>query len=137
MNRIGKYATSDFVDDIELLTMLFELPEKDKMLMWSEGYIDLVIEKLPVYARDILEKRIEKWEDTKSYFEIQLNEIKQDQEFLAKLKGERKEFALFVMKRYPEFQSLLFLIYDGNLKERDLRKFVYRRRFNSGKKYLH
>ncbi|MFC4800225.1 hypothetical protein ACFPA1_12795 [Neobacillus sp. GCM10023253] len=137
VNRIGKYATSDFVDDIELLTMLFELPEKDKMLMWSEGYIDLVIEKLPVYARDILEKRIEKWEDTKSYFEIQLNEIKQDQEFLAKLKGERKEFALFVMKRYPEFQSLLFLIYDGNLKERDLRKFVYRRRFNSGKKYLH
>ncbi|WP_423798745.1 hypothetical protein [Neobacillus sp. SAB-20_R2A] len=137
MNRIGKYATSDFVDDIELLTMLFELPEKDKMLMWSEGYIDLVIEKLPIYARDILEKRIEKWEDTKAYFEIQLNEIKQDQEFLAKLKGERKEFALFVMKRYPEFQSLLFLLYDGNLKERDLRKFVYRRRFSVGKKYLH
>lgn len=137
MNRIGKYATSDFVDDIELLTMLFELPEKDKMLMWSEGYIDLVIEKLPVYARDILEKRIEKWEDTKAYFEIKLNEIKQDQEFLAKLKGERKEFALFVMKRYLEFQSLLFLLYDGNLKERDLRKFVYRRRFSSGKKYLH
>lgn len=87
VNRIGKYATSDFVDDIELLTMLFELPEKDKMLMWSEGYIDLVIEKLPVYARDILEKRIEKWEDTKAYFEIQLNEIKQDQEFFSKIKG--------------------------------------------------
>ncbi|MGG3470953.1 hypothetical protein ABES02_26170 [Neobacillus pocheonensis] len=137
MNRVGKYAASEHADDIELMNMVFELPEKDKMLMWSEGYIDLVIEKLPLYAQDILENRKDKWEDTKVYYEKQLKQILDDEEFQHKVKGERKKFALFVMERYPEFQSLLFLIYDGNINEKDLRKFVYRRRFGSRKKYLH
>lgn len=137
MNRVGKYAASGQVDDIELMNMVFELAEKDKMLMWSEGYIDLVIEKLPVYARDILENRIEKWEDTKVYFEKQLKQIINSEDFKNKVKGDRKEFALFVMERYPEFQSLLFLMYDGNLKDADFRKFVYRRRFGSKKKFIH
>lgn len=137
MNRVGKYAANDTVDDIELMNMVFELPEKDKMIMWSEGYIDLVIEKLPEYARDVLENRKEKWEDTKAYYEKRIEEIINLEEFKLKQKGERKEFALFVMERYPEYQSLLFLIYDGNLKEDDFRKFVYRRRLGSRKKYLH
>jgi hypothetical protein len=117
--------------------MVFELPEKDKMIMWSEGYIDLVIDKLPIYARDTLENRMEKWEDTKAYFEKLLKEITKQEEFKIKMEGGRKEFALFVMEQYPEYQSLLFLIYDDNLKEDDLRKFVFRRRFSSRKKYLH
>lgn len=137
MNRVGKYATNDTVDDLELMHMVFELPEKDKMIMWSEGYIDLVIEKLPEYARDVLENRKEKWEDTKAYYEKKIEDISNQEEFKLMLKGERKEFALFVMDRYPEYQSLLFLIYDGNLKEDDFRKFVYRRRQGSRKKYLH
>ncbi|MDN3018671.1 hypothetical protein V7161_07585 [Neobacillus drentensis] len=137
MNRVGKYASSEHVDDIELMNMVFELPEKDKMLMWSEGYIDLVIEKLPIYAQDILENRKEKWEDTKIYYEKQLKQILNDEEYKNKMMGERKEFALFVKERYPEFQSLLFLIYDGNIKDKDLRKFVYRRRFGARKNYLH
>ncbi|MFK9092814.1 hypothetical protein [Bacillus salipaludis] len=137
MNRVGKYATSGTVDDIELMNMVFELTEKDKMVMWSEGYIDRVIDKLPEYARDILEDRKEKWEDTKAFYEKQLKEIVNQEEFKLKLEGERKEFALFVMQWYQEFQSLLFLIYDGNLKDDDLRKFVYRRSFSSRKKYLH
>ncbi|WHY65212.1 hypothetical protein [Neobacillus sp. SuZ13] len=137
MNRVGKYAANDTVDDLELMHMVFELPEKDKMIMWSEGYIDLVIEKLPEYARDVLENRKEKWEDTKAYYEKKIEDISNQEEFKLMLKGERKEFALFVMDRYPEYQSLLFLIYDGNLKEDDFRKFVYRRRQGSRKKYLH
>ncbi|MEH7502119.1 hypothetical protein V7152_08735 [Neobacillus drentensis] len=137
MNRVGKYAANDTVDDLELMNMVFELPEKDKMIMWSEGYIDLVIEKLPEYARDVLENRKERWEDTKAYYEKKIDEIINQREFKLKQKGERKEFALFVMDRYPVYQSLLFLIYDGNLKEDDFRKFVYRRRLGSRKKYLH
>jgi hypothetical protein len=137
MNRVGKYAANDTVEDIELMNMVFELPEKDKMIMWSEGYIDLVIEKLPEYARDVLENRKEKWEDTKAYYEKKIEEIINLEEFKLKQKGERKEFALFVMERYPEYQSLLFLVYDGNLKEDDFRKFVYRRRLGARKKYLH
>jgi hypothetical protein len=137
MNRVGKCAANDTVDDMELMHMVFELPEKDKMIMWSEGYIDLVIEKLPEYARDVLEKRKDKWEDTKAYYEKKLDEIINQEEFKLKQKGERKEFALFVMDRFPEYQSLLFLIYDGNLKDDDLRKFVYRRRQGSRKNYLH
>ncbi|MFL6561942.1 MAG: hypothetical protein ACJ8MO_38300 [Bacillus sp. (in: firmicutes)] len=137
MNRVGKYAANDTVDDLELMNMVFELPEKDKMIMWSEGYLDLVIGKLPEYARDVLEKRKEKWEDTKAYYEKKIEDIINQEEFKLKQKGERKEFALFVMERYPEYQSLLFLIYDGNLKEEDFRKFVYRRRLGSRKKYLH
>lgn len=119
------------------MNMVFELPEKDKMIMWSEGYIDLVIDKLPIFARDTLENRMEKWEDTKTYFEKQLKEITKQEEFKIKMEGERKEFALFVMEHYPEYQSLLFLIYDDNLKDDDLRKFVFRRRFSSRKQYLH
>ncbi|MED4229235.1 hypothetical protein [Neobacillus cucumis] len=137
MNRVGKHAASSSGDDIELMNMVFELPEKDKMIMWSEGYIDLVIDKLPIYARDTLENRMEKWEDTKAYFEKLLKEITKQEEFKIKMEGGRKEFALFVMEQYPEYQSLLFLIYDDNLKEDDLRKFVFRRRFSSRKKYLH
>jgi hypothetical protein len=137
MNRVGKYAANDTVEDIELMNMVFELPEKDKMIMWSEGYIDLVIEKLPEYARDVLENRKEKWEDTKAYYEKKIEEIINLEEFKLKQKVERKEFALFVMERYPEYQSLLFLVYDGNLKEDDFRKFVYRRRLGARKKYLH
>ncbi|MBV7506940.1 hypothetical protein KW850_16885 [Bacillus sp. sid0103] len=137
MNKVGKFAANETVDDLELMNMVFELPEKDKMIMWSEGYIDLVIEKLPEYARDVLEKRKEKWEDTKAYYEKKIEEISNQVEFKLKQKGERKEFALFVMERYPEYQSLLFLIYDGNLKEDDFRKFVYRKRLGSRKMYLH
>jgi hypothetical protein len=137
MNRVGKYAVNKEVDDIELMSMVFELTEKDKMIMWSEGYIDQVIEHLPVYARDILENRKEKWEDTKLFYEKQLEEIANKEEFKHKLMGDRKEFALFVMKYYPEYRSLLFLIYDGNLKDDDIRRFVYRRRFGGNKRYLH
>ena len=137
VNRVGKHAASSAGDDLELMSMVFELPEKDKMIMWSEGYIDQVIEKLPEYARDTLESRKDKWEDTKAYYGNKLEEIIKQEEFKIKMKGERKEFALFVMERYPELQSLLFLLYDDNLKDNDLRKFVYRRRFSSRKKYLH
>ena len=137
MNRVGKYAVSLEVDEIEILRMVLELTEKDKMVMWSEGYIDLVIEKLPVYARDILEGRKKNWEDTKEFYREKLEEIIHQEDFRNKAKGERKEFALFVMEQYPEYQSLLFLVYDGNLKENDFRKFVYRRRQGSRKNYLH
>jgi hypothetical protein len=137
MNSVGRYAASEGADDITLMNMVLELAEKDKMLMWSEGYIDLVIEKLPIYARDILDKRIAKWEDSLAYYRLQLDKIAADEEFKQKLMSERKEFALFVNEHYPEFKSLLFLIYDGNLKPIDLRKFVYRRRFAAQKKYLH
>ena len=137
MNKVGKLAVNNSVDDLELMHLVFELPEKDKMLMWSEGYIDLVIEKLPEYARDVLNSRKDKWEDTKAYYEMKIAEITNQEEFKLKRKGERKEFALFVMEQYPEYQSLLFLVYDGNLKENDFRKFVYRRRQGSRKNYLH
>ena len=137
MNRVGKHAASSPGDDLDLMNMVFELPEKDKMVMWSEGYLDLVIDKLPEFAREILENRKEKWEDTKAYYEKLLKEIVNQDDFKIKVKGERKEFALFVMEHFPELQSLLFLIYDDNLKEDDLRKYVYRRRFSSRKRYLH
>jgi hypothetical protein len=136
MNKVGKYATCEEVEEIQLMKMVFELTEKDKMLMWSEGYIDLVTEKLPVYARDILEERKKKWENTKAFYQNQLEEIIHHEDFKNKLKGERKEFALFVMKHYRPYQSLLFLIYDGNLKDDDLRKFVYMRRFGGRKSLL-
>jgi len=137
MNRVGKHAASSPGDDLDLMNIVFELPEKDKMVMWSEGYLDLVIDKLPEFAREILENRKEKWEDTKAYYEKLLKEIVNQDDFKIKVKGERKEFALFVMEHFPELQSLLFLIYDDNLKEDDLRKYVYRRRFSSRKRYLH
>jgi hypothetical protein len=60
VNRVGKYAASEEVDEIHLMKMVIELTEKDKMIMWSEGYIDLVIDKMPEYARDILENRKQK-----------------------------------------------------------------------------
>ena len=96
VNQVGRYAASDEVDDVLLMKMVNELPEKDKMLMWSQGYIALVIEKLPEYARDILENRLQKWEDTKFYYEDQIAEILNDDEFKKQAKGERKQFALFV-----------------------------------------
>ena len=137
MNQVGRYAASEEVDEFELMKMVMELPEKDKMLMWSQGYIDLVVEKMPEYARDILENRMEKWEDTKAFFQNQIAEIVNDEEFIKQAKGERKQFALFVMEHYRELQSLLFAAYDGKITEEDIRKFVYRRRFGGKKKYLH
>jgi hypothetical protein len=136
MNRVGKYAIEKDMDETELLKLVLELPEKDKMLMWSEGYIDLVIEKLPKYGQDILVNRKNKWEDTKAYYQDQLDKILSQEKMKMKMRSERKEFALFVMENYKEFQSLLFLCYDGNLKDVDLRKFVYRRRYGTGKNYL-
>ncbi|MGG1398510.1 hypothetical protein ABE288_11960 [Bacillus salipaludis] len=136
MNRVGKYASGKNVEDTELLKMVLDLPEKDKMLMWSEGYIDIVIEKLPKYGQDILVNRKKKWEDTKAYYQDQLEDILSKEEVNLKMKSERKEFALFVMQHYKEFQSLLFLCYDGNLKDVDWRKFVFRRRYGSRKSYL-
>lgn len=136
MNRVGKYANGEDIDEIELLKMVFELTEKDRMIMWSEGYIDLVIEKLPVYAHDILENRKKKWENTKAYVQNELDQILNQKDLKDKMRGERKEFALFVMEHYRAYQSLLFLIYDGNLKDDDLRKFVYRRRFGTRNHFL-
>jgi hypothetical protein len=78
--------------------------------------------------------RKDKWEDTKAYYQDQLDNILSKEEMKMKMKSERKEFALFVMENYKEFQSLLFLCYDGNLKDVDLRKFVYRRRYGTRKK---
>ena len=137
VNQVGRYAASEEVDGLELMKMVMELPEKDKMLMWSQGYIDLVVEKMPEYARDILEDRKEKWEDTKAFYLDQIEEILDDEEFKKQAKGERKEFALFVMEHYRDLQSLLFAAYDGKITEEDVRKFVYRRKFGGRKKYLH
>jgi hypothetical protein len=137
MNQVGRYAASEEVDDLELMKMVMELPEKDKMLMWSQGYIDHVVEKMPEYARDILEDRMKKWEDTKAFYLNQIEEILNDEEFKKQAKGERKEFALFVIERYRDLQALLFAAYDGKITEEDVRKFVYRRRFGGRKKYLH
>lgn len=135
MNRVGKYAQSDNMDEIQLMNMVFELPEKDRMLMWQQNYIDMVIDKLPSYAKDILETRVAKWEDTKEYVREQIIAIVGNNEFIEAAKRTRKEFALFVMKNYRQYQSLLFKYIDGNLKESDLRKFVYHRRFGH-KPYL-
>lgn len=135
MNKAGKYASGSEVDDIQLMNMVIELTEKEKMAMWSEGYIDSVMEKLPVFARDILENRKKKWEDTKEYVQEQINDIVHEKEFRKRLQAERKEYALYVMSHYPQYQSLLFRYYDGNLKESDFKKFVYRNRYT--KKYLH
>ncbi|MFP7299391.1 hypothetical protein [Neobacillus niacini] len=137
MNQVGRYAASEQVDGLELMKMVMEMPEKDKMLMWSQGYIDLVVDKMPEYARDILEDRMKKWEDTKAYYLDQIEAILSDEEFKKQAKGERKEFALFVMEHYRELQSLLFAAYDGKITEEDVRKFVYRKRFGGRKKYLH
>jgi hypothetical protein len=137
MNQVGRYAAGEEVDGLELMKLVMELPEKDKMLMWSQGYIDLVVEKMPEYARDILEDRKEKWEDTKAFYLDQIEEILNDEEFKKQAKGERKEFALFVMEHYRDLQSLLFAAYDGKITEEDVRKFVYRRRFGGRKRYLH
>lgn len=137
VNQVGRYAASEEVDGLELMKMVMELPEKDKMLMWSQGYIELVVEKMPEYARDILDNRKKKWEDTKAFYLDQIEEILNDEEFKKQAKGERKEFALFVMERYRELQSLLFAAYDGKITEEDVRKFVYRRKFGGRKKYLH
>lgn len=136
MNRVGKYAMEKDAEETELVKMVLELPEKDKMLMWSEGYIDLVIEKLPAYGKDILLNRKVKWEDTKAYYKDKLDNILSEEEIKRKMKGDRKEFALFVKENYKELQSLLFLCYDGKLKDDDIRKFVYRRRYGTRKAYL-
>ncbi|WP_442593929.1 hypothetical protein [Neobacillus sp. D3-1R] len=135
MNRVGKYAISKDMDEIQLMNMVFELPEKDRMLMWLQGYMDQVIEKLPEYAKSILEEQKAKWEDTMEYVRNQLDQIVNQTDFIKATKAERKEFALFVMKKYPQYQSLLFRYYDKNLKDIDLKRFVYNRRFGP-KKFL-
>jgi hypothetical protein len=135
LNKVGKYAQRDDIDELQLMNMVFELPEKDRMLMWLQGYIDLVIEKMPSFARNILQDRKAKWEDTKEYVRAQINIIGNRKEFIEAAMRTRKEFALFVKENYPQFQSLLFRYYDGNLNELDLRKFVYHRRFGQ-KRYL-
>jgi hypothetical protein len=80
--------------------------------------------------------RKDKWEDTKGYYQDKLDNILSEEEMKMKMKSERKEFALYVMENYKELQSLLFLCYDGNIKDVDLRKFVYRRRYGTRKNYL-
>jgi hypothetical protein len=135
LNKVGKYAQSDNVDELQLMNMVFELPEKDRMLMWMQGYIDTVIEKMPTFAKNILEVRKAKWEDTKEYIGVHISNIVNQKEYIEAAKRTRKEFALYVKEKYPHFQSLLFRYYDGNLNEMDLRKFVYHRRFGQ-KRYL-
>jgi hypothetical protein len=135
LNKVGKYAQRDDMDELKLMRMVFELPEKDRMLMWLQGYIDIVIEKMPTFAKNILQERKAKWEDTKEYVREQINTIGNQKEFIEATKRTRKEFALFLKENYPQFQSLLFRFYDGNLNELDLRKFVYHRRFGQ-KRYL-
>jgi hypothetical protein len=136
MNEVGKYAQVENLDELQLMQMVFELSEKDRMLMWQQGYIDLVNEKMPSYAKNILEDKIAIWEDTKAYFQKELMTIVQQEAFIDATKKSRKEFAIFVMTNYPDFQSLLFKYFDDQLTDDDLRKFVYRRRF-VGKRYLH
>jgi hypothetical protein len=135
VNLVGKYAQCDDMDELQLMKMVFELPEKDRMLMWLQGYIDLVIDRLPTYAKDILENRKSKWEDTKEYVREQLASIVNQELFIEATKRTRKEFALFVKDNFPQFQSLLFKYLDGNLKDSDFRKFVYQSRFGH-KRYL-
>lgn len=135
MNRVGRYSQNEEIDELELMRMVFELTEKDRMLMWLQGYIDLVISKLPSFAKDILQNRKIKWEDTKEYVKQQLNAIVLQPEFIEASKMARKEFALFVMGKYPQFQSLLFRYYDGKLNDLDYRRFVYHNHFGP-KKYL-
>ncbi len=137
MNKAGRYASKEEVDELGLMNIIFELTEKERMVMWSQGYIDLVIDKLPEYAKGILVDRKKKWEDTMGYIMNQIEDIVQQEHFVCRLKGDRKEFALFVMTHYPEYQSLLFHYYDGNLKESEFRNFVYRKRFGAHKGYLH
>jgi hypothetical protein len=135
LNKVGKYAQSDDMDELQLMQMVFELPEKDRMLMWLQGYIDTVIEKMPTYAKNILQERKVKWEDTKEYVRVQINTIGNQKEFIEATKRTRKEFSLFLKENYPQFQSLLFRYFDGNLNELDIRKYVYQRRFGQ-KRYL-
>lgn len=135
LNKVGKYAQSVDVDELQLMNMVFELPEKDRMIMWMQGYIDIVIEKMPTFAKNILEVRKAKWEDTKEYIRVQISNIGNQKEYIEASKGTRKDFAFFVKENYPHFQSLLFRYHDGNLNEMDLRKFVYHRRFGQ-KRYL-
>ncbi|MHC0035606.1 hypothetical protein [Pseudoneobacillus sp. C159] len=136
MNRVGRYAQNESIDEILLMRMVFELSEKDRMLMWQQGYIDLVIEKMPGFAKNILEDRLAIWEDNKEYAYEQLKAVVQQKAFIEATKKLRKEFAIFVMNNYPDLQSLLFKYYDRKLTDEDLRKFVYQRRFGT-KKYLH
>ncbi|SFA90855.1 MULTISPECIES: hypothetical protein [unclassified Bacillus (in: firmicutes)] len=134
MNRAGRYAASSEADELELLKIIYELTEKERMIMWVEGYIDIVIEKLPDFAKGILLDQIRKWEDTKEYVKNQIEEIVLQPHYIESLKGSRKEFAISVQTNYPQYLSLLFSHYDGKLKDLDFRTFVYRRRYGSKKK---
>jgi hypothetical protein len=135
VNRVGRYSLNEELDELELMRMVFELSEKDRMLMWLQDYLDLVISKLPSFAKDILQNRKVKWEDTKEYVKQQINAIVLQPEFMEASKMSRKEFALFVMGKYPQFQSLLFKYYDGKINDLDFRKFVYHHHFGP-KRYL-
>jgi hypothetical protein len=135
VNRVGRYAQSAEVDELQLMNMVFELQEKDRMLMWMQGYIDIVIEKLPSFAKDILQSRKVKWEDTMDYVREKFYSIVNEDEFIQATKKSRKEFAIYVMEKFPKYQSLIFRYYNGNLKESDFRKFVYQNRY-SHKRYL-
>lgn len=137
MNKAGRYASNKEVDELALMNIIYELTEKERMVMWSQGYIDVVIDKLPDYAKGILVDRKKKWEDTMGYVMNQIDDIVQQDDFVNSLKGERKDFAMFVMRDYPQYQSLLFHYYDGKLKESDFRNYVYRNRFGAHKSYLH
>ncbi|MFX3623508.1 MAG: hypothetical protein ACE3JP_05540 [Ectobacillus sp.] len=134
MNKAGQYAASSQYDEIQLMHIVFELTEKERMSMWAEGYIDFVIEKMPSYAKDILINRKQKWEDAKEYVQEQLQEIINDEEFTKKAKADRKEFALYVTKHHPRYKSLLFRVYDGNLNDADVKKYVYRNRYHTRRK---
>jgi hypothetical protein len=135
VNRVGRYSQNEKLDELELMRMVFELSEKDRMLMWLQGYIDLVISKLPAFAKDILQNRKVKWEDTKEYVKQQLEAIVLQPEFIEASHMSRKEFALFVKEKYPHFQTLLFKYYDGKINDVDFRKFVYHSHFGP-KRYL-
>lgn len=134
MNRAGRYAASDEADEIELLKIIYELTEKERMIMWVEGYIDMVIEKLPDFAKSILQDQIRKWEDTKEFVKNQIEAIVHEPFYLSSVNRSRKEFAINLQKHYPQYFSLLFSHYDGKLKDSDFRTFVYRRRYGSKKR---
>ncbi|WP_096200646.1 hypothetical protein [Bacillus sp. FJAT-45350] len=138
MNKVGKYARGESINEIELLKMVLELTEKEKMRMWAYGYIDDVIDKLPDYGKDILEKRRDVWEEEKEYVRQTVEGFLTNRELQVKAQGERKKLALFIMKNFSEYKSLLFTYIDKNaISDEDIRKFIYRKRYPVKKKHLY
>ncbi|MCA1030267.1 hypothetical protein LCL95_04340 [Bacillus timonensis] len=134
MNKVGKYASQDEVDEIELMKMVFDLSEKDRMLMWSEGYIDIVINRLPSFAKDILEHRKRKWEVNKQWLMKEIDEVVSSKEYQWWSKQPKKDFAKFIIEKYADTQSLLFRAVKRPLTDRDYRKFLYFKRFSYSKR---